>query len=91
MKFFGILLSTMISVSALAETGTFEIEGMHCKMCVRNIKKTICNLEEIDQCDVEVGKLIVTSKKDQKIDIKKITDLINETEKYKVIKSEVKP
>lgn len=91
MRFLFLVIISMISVSASAETGVFEVEGMHCKMCVRKITKTICNLEEVDQCEVEIGRLKITTKAGAKVDVKKITDLVAETGSYKVIKSEVKP
>ncbi|GIL18545.1 MAG: hypothetical protein BroJett040_22960 [Oligoflexia bacterium] len=91
MRFFIAALISIISVSASAETGIFEVDGMHCKMCVRKITKTVCALEEVDQCEVEIGRLKITTKSGAKIDVKKITDLVAETGSYKVIKSEIKP
>jgi copper chaperone CopZ len=81
---------------ALAETGTFQIEGMTCGGCVKMIKSAVCDkmkadtTTNIESCDVKIGSMTITTKSGQTLDIKKVQDLVNGTGSYKVSKSELK-
>ena len=82
---------TIFSASfALAETGTFQIEGMTCNGCVKNIEGSVCKkMDNLEKCEVKVGSMVLTSKKGQNIDVKKAEQLVDQAG-YKVIKSEIK-
>jgi periplasmic mercuric ion binding protein len=71
----GLVASLLIfSSAALAETKTYKVEGMHCESCVMGVKEKLCGMEGIAKCDVEVGKVTLTS--DNKIDDNAVTNAI---------------
>lgn len=51
------------SAGVHAETKTYPIQGMTCQSCVKAIKAKVCSLPHITHCDVEIGKVTLTTDK----------------------------
>jgi periplasmic mercuric ion binding protein len=66
----------IFSSAALAETKTYNVEGMHCENCAANIKAKVCALEGVEKCEVEVGKVTLTTKGDAKLDDGAVTTAV---------------
>ncbi len=79
-----IILFTLFSTSALADTYTLSIDGMHCGSCAKAIAAKICKNEQFKSCDVSVGKAIITTEKGVSINDEEITVLITKAGDYKV-------
>jgi periplasmic mercuric ion binding protein len=90
-----------LSISALAETATFTVEGMHCGGCKKMITKAVCSDSKISatlsECKVtldektKTGTVILKSKETAKIDAAAIeTAITSAGEDYKVSKKEIK-
>ena len=73
----------IFSSMAWAETKTYNVQGMHCEGCVSSVKEKVCGLEGIAKCDVEVGKVTLTTKEGAKLDDNAVTNAV-EAAGYKV-------
>lgn len=80
----------LMSLNVFAETATFAVEGMSCGSCAKAVKAKVCGLPSIEKCDVQVGKVVLTSKNGEKIDLAEAQKLIEASGSYKVEKSSVK-
>lgn len=82
------LLGAMLFFAGLAfaETGEFEISGMKCQSCVKNLKNKVCALEGIESCEIDVGKMKLTTKQGSKLDIEKIKKAVNFNGNYNIEK-----
>lgn len=69
-----------------AGTESFEVTGMTCGACVKQVKAKVCHLKGIDKCEVEVGKVSLTAKSGQTIDREEISKAITSADKnFKVV------
>ena len=48
---------------------TIYIEGMHCEGCVNRVKNVLNNIKEVKKCQVDLGKVEITLKKDMDLNI----------------------
>ena len=97
-----ILILSLLSTTAFAETVTLTIEGMHCKGCKESITEKVCDnavaKTKYESCTVEVvdkktrkGQLVIVTKKDVKVDIPAIKSGIDDVgSDYKVTQEIVK-
>ncbi|MBV2167127.1 MAG: heavy-metal-associated domain-containing protein [Bdellovibrio sp.] len=79
-----IIATLLISQTALAETITYNIEGMHCNSCVRSIKAQVCNMEGLEKCDVSMGKLVISPKTGINISQDQIQAAVTKAGEYKI-------
>ncbi|AFY01021.1 heavy-metal-associated domain-containing protein [Bdellovibrio bacteriovorus] len=77
----------LLCQTALAETITYEVEGMHCTSCARSIKAQVCKMDGLEKCDVTVGKVIVSPKAGSTISQDQIQAAISKAGEYKIINS----
>ncbi|UXR63977.1 heavy-metal-associated domain-containing protein [Bdellovibrio bacteriovorus] len=77
----------MLSQTALAETITYNVEGMHCGSCARAIKAQVCNMEGLEKCDVTVGKVVISPKSGVSISQDQIQAAISKAGEYKITNS----
>ncbi len=82
-----IIATLLISQTALAETITYNIEGMHCGSCARSIKAQVCNMEGLEKCEVSVGKLVISPKAGVTISQDQIQAAVTKAGEYKIIGS----
>ncbi len=96
------LVMAFISV-AIAESTTYEVDGMHCSGCKKMISKSVCKNDELaktfEKCEVrlidekkQIGQIIITPKADQKLDLEKVSAAVKDAgDGYKVrVKSSAK-
>jgi copper chaperone len=57
--FAGLLIFSSV---ALADTKSYNVTGMTCESCVKSVKSKVCGLKDVEKCEVEVGKVTLTSK-----------------------------
>ncbi len=100
MKSFIVFITMALSITALAETATFTVEGMHCGGCKKMVTKAVCNDTKISatlsECKVtvdektQIGTVILKSKDTSKIDTALVeTAITSAGEDYKVSKKEI--
>lgn len=80
-----IIASLLFSQAVLAETITYNIEGMHCNSCARSIKAQVCKMDGLDKCEVSVGKVVISPKTGVTISQDQIQAAISKAGEYKVI------
>lgn len=87
-----IVLALILGFASLAsaENKVYEVKGMHCGGCVKSIKAKVCQLPGVDTCNVEVGKVTLTSKADAKLDDEAVKAAVKSAGEYEVQKVEVK-
>lgn len=97
-----IVLLSLISSFAIAETSTFTVEGMHCSACKKMVSKKVCDDEAIksssESCEVKItdakkqlGEIKIVAKKGATIDLTKVEAGVTAAgTEYKVIKKETK-
>lgn len=75
--FSGVLL-VFAALTSSAETSTFPVKGMTCGACVKSIEAKVCALDFVDksQCNVSIGKVVLTSKKGKTIDAKAVASAV---------------
>lgn len=61
---------------ARAETKTYVVTGMTCAGCVSMIEDKVCSLKTLAKCEVEVGKITLTSANTEKINDAEIAKLV---------------
>lgn len=81
------IFALLFSQAALADSTTYNIEGMHCGSCVRAIKAQVCNMEGLEKCEVSFGKVMVTPKSGINISQEQIQAAITKAGEYKIINS----
>lgn len=81
MKYFLPLL--LLSNVALADVHPFEIEGMTCGGCVKNLTKAVCKEGMYAKCEVSVGHLTITTKEGQKLNTDEVKKQV-EAAGYKI-------
>lgn len=82
------------SMSAFAETATFNVKGMHCGACAKSIEEKVCSMEGVRECKAQLtkgkknmGTLTLTTEDGKAIDISKVTELVGEAGDYTIVKS----
>lgn len=61
----------------------FHVAGMHCAACAKMIEGKVCQLEGIQSCSVEVGKITITS--EAPVASEKVQAALSEAGEYKVV------
>jgi Copper chaperone len=84
MKKILVSLSLVIASSALAETTTYTVEGMHCGSCAKAITAQVCKMDGIDKCDVTVGKVVITPKSGATITQEQVQTAMSKVGDYKI-------
>jgi copper chaperone CopZ len=79
-----IIASLFFSQAVLAESTTYNVEGMHCGSCVKAIKAQVCKMDGLESCDVSLGKVIVAPKAGVTITQDQIQAAISKAGEYKV-------
>lgn len=79
-----VLTALLLSQTALAETITYDVEGMHCGSCAKAIQAQVCKMDGLDKCDVTVGKVVISPKKGINISQDQIQAAISKAGEYKV-------
>lgn len=87
MKTLLVATALFFSQAALAETITYDVEGMHCGSCARAIKAQVCKMDGIEKCDVTVGKVVLSPKAGSTISQDQIQAAISKAGEYKIINS----
>lgn len=82
-----IAITLFLSQTALAETITYNVEGMHCGSCVKSIKAQVCKMDGIEKCDVSVGKVVISTKEGVSISQDQIQSAVSKAGEYKIIDS----
>lgn len=76
----GLVLGLPASI-CMAETVPFKISGMTCEACVKSVKSQVCAMKSVKKCEVEVGKVVLTSKDGQTIDRQEVAKAIKAASK----------
>ncbi|WP_374079120.1 heavy-metal-associated domain-containing protein [Bdellovibrio bacteriovorus] len=79
-----VFTALLLSQTALAETITYNVEGMHCGSCAKAIQAQVCKMDGLDKCDVTVGKVVISPKKGISISQDQIQAAISKAGEYKV-------
>ncbi|MGZ3772696.1 MAG: heavy-metal-associated domain-containing protein [Pseudobdellovibrionaceae bacterium] len=85
-----ILSFLFVSQAALAETITYNVEGMHCGSCAKAIKAQVCKMDGLEKCDVTMGKVIISPKTGVTISQEQIQTEVSKAGEYKVTGSSKK-
>jgi mercuric ion binding protein len=72
----------IFSSLAMAESKTYNISGMHCEDCRKNIEAEVCKLPGIDTCKVDLGHVTLMSQ--APLDDSKIKRAVEAAGHYKV-------
>lgn len=95
------LVITLASAVAAAETGTFTVKGMHCSGCKESVTKKVCEGEAAkgaESCTVnitdakkEMGEIVIVTKAGTKINEAAVTAGVKAAgDEYKVTKVQIK-
>ncbi|MEK2644874.1 heavy-metal-associated domain-containing protein [Bdellovibrio sp. BCCA] len=79
-----VLTALLLSQTALAETITYAVEGMHCGSCAKAIKAQVCKMDGLEKCDVTMGKVVISPKTGINISQEQIQAAISKAGEYKV-------
>jgi hypothetical protein len=97
-----LLVLSLTSSFAIAETATMTVEGMHCSGCKKIITKKVCENEAVaksaETCEVklvneekQIGEITITTKKDVKLDVENVRAQLKAAgDDYKLAKVEIK-
>lgn len=80
-----IIATLFLSQAVLAETTTYNVQGMHCGSCAKSIKAEVCKMDGLEKCDVTMGKVIISPKTGVTITQDQIQAAISKAGEYKVI------
>lgn len=80
-----VLFTLLFTQAALAETITYNVEGMHCGSCAKAIKAQVCKMDGLEKCDVTVGKVVISPKTGINISQDQIQAAISKAGEYKII------
>ena len=93
MRIFLSITALMFSFSALAETATFKVKGMHCGACAKSIEEKVCKMEGVTACSAKLtnakkqqGELSITTADGQAIDAGVISKLVGEAGDYTIVR-----
>lgn len=93
MRIFLALSALVFSFSALADTATFKVKGMHCGACAKSIEEKVCKMEGVTSCSAKLtnakkkqGELSITTADGQAIDPDAISKLVGEAGDYTVVR-----
>ena len=78
------ITALLFAHTALADTTTYNVEGMHCTSCAKSVKAQVCKIEGIEKCDVSVGKVKISSKQGVTISKEQIQAAISKAGEYKI-------
>jgi copper chaperone len=81
----GLMTSLLLILSAQADTRTYEINGMTCGSCEKSVKKQVCSLPGVTDCQVEVGKIVL---KGESIDDTAVKAAVSKAGEYSVVSVE---
>ncbi len=84
MKKLMILSALLFSQAVLAETVTYDVQGMHCGSCAKAIKSQVCKMEGLEKCEVSVGKVVISPKAGIAISQDQIQSAISKAGEYKI-------
>ncbi|WII71452.1 heavy metal-associated domain-containing protein [Bdellovibrio sp. 22V] len=79
-----IFAALLISQTALAETITYNVEGMHCGSCAKAIQAQVCKMDGLEKCEVSVGKVVISPKAGINFSQEQIQAAISKAGEYKV-------
>ncbi len=79
-----VLTALLLSQTALAETITYNVEGMHCGACAKAIKAQVCKMDGLEKCDVTMGKVVISPKTGININQDQIQAAISKAGEYKI-------
>lgn len=79
-----IFTTLLLSQAALAETVTYNVEGMHCGSCAKAIQAQVCKMDGLEKCEVSVGKVVISSKTGVNISQDQIQAAISKAGEYKI-------
>lgn len=82
------LMVLMMAPMALAETVTYNVEGMHCGSCAKAIKSQVCKMDGLEKCDVTMGKVVISPKNGIQISQDQIQAAISKAGEYKITGSQ---
>lgn len=82
-----ILIAFFFSQVSLAETVTYNVEGMHCGSCAKMIKSEVCKMEGLEKCEVSMGKVVISPKAGILINQDQIQAAMAKAGEYKIIGS----
>ncbi|MDG0817724.1 heavy-metal-associated domain-containing protein [Bdellovibrio svalbardensis] len=83
------LSALFISQAALAETITYNVEGMHCGSCAKMIHSKVCTMDGMDKCEVTMGKVVISPKAGIKFTQEQIQSAVSKAGDYKVTGSNI--
>ncbi len=79
-----IITALLFSQAALADTITYDVEGMHCGSCAKSIKAQVCKMDGLEKCEVSMGKIVITPKAGISITQDQVQSAVTEAGEYKV-------
>lgn len=79
-----VLTALLLSQTVLAETITYNVEGMHCGACAKAIKAQVCKMDGLEKCDVTMGKVVISPKTGININQDQIQAAISKAGEYKI-------
>lgn len=82
-----LILSSVLTLPALANSIEYTVEGMHCGSCAKAIKAQVCKLEGLESCDVTVGKITLSPKAGVSVTKEQIEALMTKAGPYKITNS----
>lgn len=78
------LMTLLASQSALADSTTYDVKGMHCDSCAAVVKSHVCKMDGIEKCDVTVGKIVISPKAGVTISADQIQAVLSKAGDYKL-------
>lgn len=78
------LALTLFAPLAFADTYSYDVTRMTCNSCVKAIKAQVCKLENVETCDVTIGKVVLKSKTGSKLDFAKIQEAVTRAGEYQI-------
>lgn len=88
MKTSALLITLLFGSAGFAQTTTYNVEGMHCGSCAKNVKAEVCTMQGLEKCEVTTGKVVVKPKAGVMISQDQIQAAISKAGEYKIISSE---
>lgn len=84
MKMLLALSALFISSAALAESTTYNVEGMHCGGCAKMIQSKVCTMDGLDKCEVTLGKVVISPKAGVTVTQEQVQAAVSKAGDYKV-------
>lgn len=78
------LSALFISSAALAESTTYNVEGMHCGGCAKMIQAKVCTMDGLDKCEVTLGKVVISPKAGVTVTQEQVQAAVSKAGDYKV-------